>query len=145
VFLDTNVIVYAADRNDGVRREQAQSLIRGLQRESTFTSQQVLSEYANVLVHPNKLALTARRGIESVRLMAEEWSVLPVTPAAVIAALEATDRWGLHYYDAQIWATAALNRVPIVLSEDFGHGLKLGPVLFLDPFAKDFDFKALES
>jgi len=54
-------------------------------------------------------------------------------------ALVLVDRWGLHYCDAQIWATAALNRVPIVLSEDFAHGLELGPVRFLDPFREGFD------
>ncbi len=59
------------------------------------------------------------------------------------AALHARDRWQLEYYDAQIWATAALNDVPVVLSEDFSSGTTLGGVTFIDPFAEEFDLESL--
>lgn len=39
------------------------------------------------------------------------------------------------YWDAQIWATARLNQIPIVLSEDFSHGRFVEGVHFLNPFA----------
>jgi hypothetical protein len=51
--------------------------------------------------------------------------------------------WQLSYYDAQIWAAAALGVVPVVLSEDFADGTVLGGVVFADPFAPDFELDRL--
>jgi predicted nucleic acid-binding protein len=47
----------------------------------------------------------------------------------------------LSYYDAQIWATARLNQVPVVFSEDFNDGLVLEGVRFVNPFGQDFVFE----
>jgi predicted nucleic acid-binding protein len=143
VFLDTNVIVYGVDPNGGLRRERARAILGGLDRTRIVISQQVVSEFSNVVVHPRKLGRPFREAIVGIRMMVREWTVLPVTPEVAIAALEAADRWQLHYYDAQIWATAALNGVPVVLSEDFEDGLQLGPVRFVDPFAPDLVLESL--
>ena len=144
VFLDTNVIVYEMDHDDARRHRQAAAVVRRLGRGRSCLSQQVLSEFANVLVHPRKLNLPATEAALAIRRLASVVSVLPVTTRVVISALGAADRWGLHFYDAQIWATAALNNVPVVLSEDFEHGLQLGPVRFLDPFDEGFDVAELD-
>ncbi len=144
VFLDTNVIVYAERPRQDRRGSRAKALLERLPNSATFISQQVLSEYANVLVHPRKLDLAPAHAAQGVRLMARAWTVLPITPDVVLAALDAVVRWRLDYYDAQIWATAALNSIPVVLSEDFADGLVLGPVRFLDPFAEDSDLALLE-
>jgi predicted nucleic acid-binding protein len=80
---------------------------------------------------------------EAVRNITGSCRVLPVTPETVVAALRARDRWGLEFFDAQIWAAAALNGVSTVLSEDFAHGTELGGVSFVDPFAEEFDLATL--
>jgi predicted nucleic acid-binding protein len=41
--------------------------------------------------------------------------------------------WG-----AQIWATARLNQVPVIFSEDFNDGALIKGVRFADPFAAGF-------
>jgi predicted nucleic acid-binding protein len=41
------------------------------------------------------------------------------------------------YYNAQIWAAARLNQIPIVFSEDFHHGVLEG-VRLVNPFSADF-------
>ena len=45
----------------------------------------------------------------------------------------------LSYGNSLIWATAKLNGVPNVLSEDFSDGVLLEGVRFLNPFAETFD------
>jgi predicted nucleic acid-binding protein len=40
----------------------------------------------------------------------------------------------LPYWDAQVWATAKLNQIPRVLSEDFQHQGRIEGVEFLNPF-----------
>ncbi len=44
----------------------------------------------------------------------------------------------LSYYDAQVWATARLNQVPVIFSEDFNSNAPLEGVRFVNPFASDF-------
>jgi predicted nucleic acid-binding protein len=52
-------------------------------------------------------------------------------------------RYQLSYYDAQIWAVARLNRIPLVLSEDFSDGSVIEGVRFANPFADGFDPHAM--
>ena len=140
VLLDTNVLIYAADTSDPRKHRIAVDLLRNLGEARTCVSTQVLAEYASAMTHPTKMAAAADTVATSVRDMSIAWTGLQVDSDTVIGALGAKDRWQLPYYDAQIWASAALNSVPVILSEDFSAGSALGPVTFLDPFASDFDF-----
>ena len=49
---------------------------------------------------------------------------------------------GLSYYDAQIWAVARLNQVPVIFSEDFNSNSVLDGVRFVNPFSAEFDLTA---
>jgi predicted nucleic acid-binding protein len=53
----------------------------------------------------------------------------------VLEALRGVVRYRLSYYDAQIWAVARLNHVPVVLSEDFSAWSEIEGVRFENPFA----------
>ena len=48
----------------------------------------------------------------------------------------------ISYYDAQIWACAFLNQIPVIFSEDFSDGQTLEGVRFVDPFAETFELEA---
>jgi len=45
----------------------------------------------------------------------------------------------LAYYDAQVWATAHLNQIPVIFSGDFQDGQVLEGVRFSNPFSDNFD------
>lgn len=143
VFLDTNILVYARDFDDVPRHRRARGLMSALHLRRTVISTQVLSEYANVMTHPSKLAHDPALVATFVEKIEADLTVVHVTPETVVRALAARARWQLSYYDAQIWASAALAGVPIVLSEDFTDGLVLGPVRFVNPFAEGFDLESL--
>ena len=102
-------------------------------------SQQTLTEVSSTFAHPRKLALPPAAAIEVIEDIASVWTVHQVTAEVVVAGLHAVERWGISFYDAQLWAAAALNKIPVMLSEEFPHGLVLDPVLFLDPFCDEFD------
>jgi predicted nucleic acid-binding protein len=72
-----------------------------------------------------------------------EWQqVFPIfnlTPQIVMEATRGVRDHQLSYYDAQIWATARLNQVQLVLSEDFQDGQTLEGVHFTNPFAPTFN------
>lgn len=145
VLLDTNILIYAANADSDRRHRLALDLLRRLRAGEIVITTQTLSEFANVMTHPSKFAHDAAVVGVAVRKLDTEHTVLHVTPETVVRALEARERWGLSYYDAQIWASAALAGVPVVLSEDFTDGLVLGPVRFVDPFAQGFDLDALRA
>lgn len=42
-----------------------------------------------------------------------------------------------------MWATARLNQIPVVLSEDFEDGRVVNGVQFLNPFSRTFDLATL--
>jgi predicted nucleic acid-binding protein len=62
------------------------------------------------------------------------WRVLAVTPAVVLEAARASVQYQLAYWDAQVWATAKLNQIPTVLTEDLQHLRRIEGVEFLSPF-----------
>ncbi len=42
------------------------------------------------------------------------------------------------YYDAQMWAMAKLNQIPLVFTQDIPSALSLEGVRYVNPFAEDF-------
>ena len=48
------------------------------------------------------------------------------------------DRHHMSYWDAQIGATAKLNQIPVVLSEDFSDGQSTEGIHFINPFSAKF-------
>ena len=143
VLVDTNVLVYAEDRREPTKRMAAIWTLEHLEPTGLAVSSQILAEYASVLTRTSRLGLDPIIVAERVERVSADFVVMPVDVDTVVAALRAQHRWSLHYYDAQIWATAALNAVPVVLSEDFSDGMTLGSVRFVNPFAEDFDIGEL--
>jgi predicted nucleic acid-binding protein len=44
----------------------------------------------------------------------------------------------MRIWDAQIWATARLNQIPVVLSEDFSDGAVIEGIRIVNPFTVSF-------
>ena len=47
----------------------------------------------------------------------------------------------VSYYDAQIWACAHLNQIPVIFSEDFSDGRVIEGVRFANPFSETFELE----
>ncbi len=141
-LLDTNLLVYPFDPRDETKQARARTLLARLAPgDETGLSSQALSEFANVGL--KKLSLPAPFVGRQVERYAQLFRVLPLTPAVVLEAVRGVgDHW-MSYYDAQMWAAAKLNQVPVVLSEDFPSGATVEGVTFLDPLAASFDLSGL--
>jgi predicted nucleic acid-binding protein len=139
VVVDTNVLVYADDPLEPVKCAIAQRLIEELEvRRLGVITTQVLGEYLSVVIRrgrtPQSLD-TARAGLER---YAATMRVLDMRVPVVFEAARGVRRYGLSYYDAQIWASARLAGIELVLSEDFAPGTEIEGVRFADPFAEGF-------
>jgi predicted nucleic acid-binding protein len=142
-LVDTNVLVYAYDRREPTKRTQAIFLLRrlGMDRSGALSAQ-ILGEFFVTVTRKIVPPLMLPEVERSLTNYARSWPVLDVTAAAVLEATRAVGRHQLSYWDALIWATAKLNGVPNVLSEDFSDGVLVEGVRFLNPFAPHFDLSA---
>ena len=67
--------------------------------------------------------------------------VLDITRLIVLEAARGLRQHRLSYFDAQIWATARLNQVTTVFTEDFEDGRRLEGVQFVNPLVPGFDIE----
>jgi len=140
VFLDTNVLVYAEDTSEPAKREKARGLIRVLaHEESGVLSAQILGEFVAVTTRRFGRELGLDVAEQRVAQYRQAFEVLDTTADVVSEAVRGVRIAGLSFYDAQVWAVTRLNRIGIVLSEDFADGSELEGVRFANPFAPGFD------
>jgi predicted nucleic acid-binding protein len=138
-LIDTNVVVYAYDRGEHAKQRLAIALLEELQfSNSGRLSTQVLAEFFTATTHGPKPILTVPQAAELVDALASAWPILMVTDSVVKAAARAVRDRRLNYWDAQLWATALLNQVPLIFSEDFASGASLEGVRLVNPFAPEF-------
>lgn len=103
----------------------------------------MLSEFANVALRGVYPPVTADEVYSLIDHFEASFLLLPVTPSVVREAVRGVRDHRLSYFDAQIWASARLNQIPFILSEDFNSGGTLEGVTFIDPFSGDFEIEDL--
>lgn len=139
VLIDTNILVYLYDFNTPEKQAQARKVAEELhQTNSGRLSVQNLAEFLKVSTYKLKPPLTWAQALDQVSLFTRLWPVFDLTPQVVLEAARGARDHSLAYYDAQIWATAKLNQVPLIFSEDFSHGAALEGVRFANPFDSNF-------
>jgi predicted nucleic acid-binding protein len=144
-LLDTNVLVYVYDTTDAAKRRQAIAVLDQVRlRGSGALSVQVLGEFFVTVTRKIPVPLAAAQAERSVANYVRSWTVYALTPLIVLEAMRGVQRYQLSYWDCLIWATAKLNGVANVLSEDFNDGALLDGVRFLNPFGPRFDLIRLQ-
>ncbi len=142
ILLDTNILVYAYDPADLPRQRQAIEILDHLYlRGNAVLSIQVLAEFVSVVIRPLR-GMPPRLTVDEAMLAAQRYidhfDILPLTPMTILEAGRGVRDHQLAYYDAQIWATARLNQVAVLFSEDFSDGVTLEGVHFVNPFTSHF-------
>lgn len=143
VLVDTNILVYAHDRGEPVKQNQAIQVLAalGVAGEGRLTAQ-VLGEFFRATTKPPALMLTQEQAQQQIDDFIASWTILDTTAMVVQEAVRGVRAHHLSYYDAQVWAAARLNQVGVVFSEDFAEGSTLEGVRFVNPFAAEFALEA---
>ncbi|HUA86878.1 MAG TPA: PIN domain-containing protein [Bryobacteraceae bacterium] len=133
VFLDTNVLVYAAigSGKDEPKRRRALELVES---EDFGTSAQVLQEFFVTVVRKASRRLSALEALEWI----EQWTAFPcqaIDHQLVRIAMEQSERYAISYWDASILAAAVALGAHTVYSEDLNDGQRYGGVRVVNPFA----------
>lgn len=138
ILIDTSVLVYTFDQNEPARQEQAIYLLRRLEETATGRlSVQCLAEFCSVALRRLNPPMSPADTLIQVERFQRIFPAFNLTPMIILEAMRGVRDHQLSYYDAQIWATARLNQVPIIFSEDFHPGT-LDGVRIVNPFAGDF-------
>ena len=137
VLLDTNILIYTFDPRDEARQELAIAILLKLEEdEKGCLSTQCLSEFASAAI--TKLGLSADEIMDTISDWQNAFPVFNLTPQIILEATRGVRDHKLSYYDAQIWASARFNQVPVIFTEDFQDGQTLEGIRFVNPFSDEF-------
>jgi predicted nucleic acid-binding protein len=136
ISFDTNVLIYAVDRDSGPRHQQAAALLeQAMRSQNCLQTLQSLSEFYNVLTR--KIRITAAQA----EAFVTAWrAVFPVEAASIADldhAMRAVREHQLSFWDALLWATARRAGVAVLVSEDFQDGSVIEGVRFANPFVPE--------
>ena len=140
ILMDTNLLVYLVDQNELDKQSRAVETLNVLElHHAGRLSAQNLAEFIHVAIHKLRPRLAIDEAMEWAGRFARVWPVFDLTPQIILEAARGVRDHRLAYYDAQIWASARLNQVSVIFSEDFQDGLFLEGVKFVNPFKPGFD------
>jgi predicted nucleic acid-binding protein len=142
VFIDTNVLVYAYDRSEPEKQRQAlETLDQLVSARTGVISPQVMSEFFVTVTRKITSPLSVTDAYQRLVNYLQIWTVADLTGMIVLEAARGVRDHQFSFWDAQIWATARLNQIPVVLSEDFNAGSVTEGVRFVNPFDEEFRFE----
>ena len=132
-FFDTNVVVYAYDRNAGLKRDRAKALIEANVRAGTLVlSTQVMIESYNTLQRAALLKREAALAI--VEALADE-HVVTTDADLVLRAIRLAQRHQLSHWDGLVVQAALDAGCATLYSEDMQAGMRFGDLEIVNPFA----------
>ena len=133
-FVDTNILLYAHDRNAGAKQTRAAQLLTQLwENRSGTLSTQVLQEFlVNVtrkLLTP--IALPKTRDIVRTYGL---WVTRDTQIADILRATELMELTGFNFWDSLILASAEAVGAEVLYSEDMQHGQQVAGLTIRNPF-----------
>lgn len=130
--LDTNILVYAVDRDSGLRHDEAVELVGRAAKCDCVLTIQSLAEFIRATTR--KGLLSPARAEAFVRDWLGLFDIASADDVALMDAMEAVEEHGLSFRDAMLWAAARSVRCSAILTEDLQDGRRLGGVEFVNPF-----------
>jgi predicted nucleic acid-binding protein len=133
-FVDSNVLIYAHDRDAGSRHAKAAGKLKDLWRTRTgCLSAQVLQEFYVTVTRKIPTPVPAGVAREAVRHYAA-WVRNPLTPATLLRASELSESWQVSFWDAMILAAAEQDGATELITEDLNHGQVIAGIRIVNPF-----------
>jgi len=133
-FIDTNILVYAADDTDRAKFDAACEIVFKAASDAGYlVSAQVVNEFASVLYR--KLKKTDDEVLELLDLV-KSLNIVPLLPEWTCRAVQIKAQYGLQFFDSLLLAAAEANRCDTILTEDLNDGQVYAGVRAVNPFAK---------
>lgn len=134
VFVDTNVIVYAYDKDAGEKHRVAAEIMKELWRSGLGTiSTQILQEFFATLTKKISKPMEISVVRETIRRLSR-WDVLLIDVDIVLRATELQERYKYSFWDSLIIAAAIAGGARTILSEDLADGQTIQGLTIKNPF-----------
>ncbi|MEH1823536.1 MAG: PIN domain-containing protein [Nostoc sp.] len=135
VLLDTNILVHIYDPLDTAKQERAIAITDQLIRSGkAVISTQVLGEFFMATTRTRRLLLTPAEALVRMRNYLAACHIVDITRLISLEAIRGVETHHFSFWDAQIWATARLNQIEEIYTEDFASGATVEGVRFTNPF-----------
>jgi predicted nucleic acid-binding protein len=134
VFVDTNILVYAHDKDAGDKCLKARTALESLWNREILPSVsiQVLQEFYVNLIRKRVKASEAREAV----LNYLEWDVIENDRSLLLEGMQLQQKWSMSFWDALIVAAAKKAKARELWSEDLNPGQNYDGVLVVNPLAK---------
>jgi predicted nucleic acid-binding protein len=133
-FVDTNVLVYAEDRDAKHKHDVARDLVLGLWNDRQgVLSVQVLQEFYVTVTRKLKKSLRRTEALDIVREYLT-WTVVENTGSLLVQAAELQQRSQLSFWDAMVVQAAIQAGCDRLYSEDLNAGQRFDSVTVVNPF-----------
>lgn len=141
-LVDTNILIYVYDQTEPRKQARAEEVYdRLILSGQGVISTQIMAEFFNAATRRLTDRMPPEEAYRRLELYERAWNVVAITPPIVLEAARGAVDHQLNFWDALIWATAKLNQIPVILSEDFRSGASLEGVRFINPLSDDFDLE----
>ncbi|MBM3181004.1 MAG: PIN domain-containing protein [Chloroflexi bacterium] len=142
ILIDTNVLVYAFDLAEPQKHPRGLEVVHELELSNKgCLSVQCLSEFIKATTRGASPILKIDEALKQAEDFIEAFPVFLLTPTIVLEAIRGVRDHQFSFYDAQIWACARLNQIPVIFSEDFFDGRTIEGVRFVNPFTETFELE----
>lgn len=133
-FVDTNILVYAEDRDAKAKHDIARDLVLDLWNDRQgVLSVQVLQEFYVTVTRKLKKPLRATDALDVVREYLT-WTVVENTKSLLVQAIDLQQRAQLSFWDAMVVQAAIQAGCDRLYSEDLNAGQRFDSVIVVNPF-----------
>lgn len=142
IMVDTNILLYAYDRGEPSKQPQALTVLEHLAVNGLgVLTSQVLAEFFVNATRRLKPPLTTEEAYGRIQNYLLSWEILDITGPIVLEAARGVRTYQMAYWDAQIWASAKMNQIRVVFSEDFSERVIIEGISFVNPFGSNFNME----
>lgn len=133
-FVDTNILVYAEDRDAGSKHTIARDLVADLWRSGEgVLSVQVLQEFFVTVTRKMKRPLQPPEALAIVEQYLT-WRLVTNTGDLLLAGIRLAATLKISFWDALVVQAASIERCERLWTEDLNHGQRIGNLTILNPF-----------
>jgi predicted nucleic acid-binding protein len=139
VLVDTSILVSIYDPLDSVKQKRAIAVMdRLITTTRAVISPQIMGEFFMATTRVSRPLLTSAEAINCVQNYIASCEVVTINPLIALEALRGFSTHDFQFWEAQIWATARLNQITNVYSEDFNSGVTVEGIKFTNPLSDEF-------
>ena len=131
---DTNILVYAVDLDETIKREDAHSIITSAARCDCILTVQALAEFFRATTRKGLLDYTRASGL--VRDWLDTFETVSANDSTLTEAINTTTNKKISFWDSMILATARQNGCSVLLSENMQDGQQFDGIEILNPFSE---------